>query len=61
MRNEIKIKRIAAGTYSATISDRTFEITFSASLNEWKIYEGEEWWETVPTLRDAKEYIRGLA
>ena len=57
MRKENNIKRVAQGEYKIISNGRTFEVTYSPSLNEWKIYENGEWWETVPRLKDAKEYI----
>ena len=56
----MKTTRIAQGTYRIESAGRIFSVVLSEQLNEWKIYEGENWWETVPRLRDAKEYIKEL-
>ena len=50
--------RIATGTYKIEKNGRTFDVEYSECLNEWKISEDGEWWETVPRLKDAKEWIR---
>ena len=60
MEKKNNIKRTAQGEYTITANDRIFTVTYSPDLNEWKIYEGEEWWETTSTLRDAKIYIKEL-
>ena len=52
--------KIATGTYEIKESGRVFTVSYSESLNEWKIYEGENWWETVPRLKDAKDYIKEM-
>ena len=59
-KENIKAERIASGTYEITLNGRTFDVSYSENLKEWKIYENGEWWETTSTLKDAKEYIRGV-
>lgn len=58
--DNIKTKRVAQGEYRITSGTRTFDVSYSVSLNEWKIYENGEWWETVRTLKAAKEYIKEI-
>ena len=53
----MKTSKISHGIYQIEKNGRIFTVSFSECLNEWKIYEGEDWWETVPRLKDAKKWI----
>ena len=53
----MKTTRTAQGEYKITYNNETFEVTYSQEINEWKVYQGIEWGETLPTLKAAKEWI----
>ena len=56
----MKTTKISTGTYHVTENGTTYRVVNTE--NGWTVSEGTDhttdtWWETLPTFRDAKEWV----